>query len=124
MNVFLSFVIYFILILIGSFFNVLAIFYNKLPNKNSSFNSIFLISLFFGIMAFAIKIPTVFYFGKLMNSIENSMFILFCFSIAVFLYSKFILKEKIYFVTYLSFALIVLILLIHSYLIYQIKHHN
>jgi uncharacterized protein (DUF486 family) len=117
MNNIENYVLFIILILIASFFNCFANFYSKIPGIKGSFYKIFAISLLFAIIEYSIKIPTIFYFGKNLNSIANTLIILTCIFASLMIYSIFILKEKVPLITYFTFALIITILFIHSYLI-------
>jgi len=122
MNIFINYFLFIILILFASFLNCFANFYSKLPGINDSFTKIFLISLFFAVMEYSIKIPAIYYFGKNINSIANTLIILTCIFVSLMIYSKYILKEKVYSVTYLTLALIIAILFGHSYIVEQIKN--
>jgi hypothetical protein len=117
MNIITNYLLFIILILIASFLNCFANFYSKIPSIKGSFYNIFAISLLFAIIEYSIKIPTIFYFGKNLNSIANTLIILTCIFASLMIYSKFILQEKVPLITYFTLALIVTILFIHSYLI-------
>jgi hypothetical protein len=117
MNIIENYVLFIILILFGAFLNCFANFYSKIPGVSGSFYKIFAISLLFAVIEYSIKIPTIFYLGKNLNSIVNTLIILTCTFASLMIYSIFILKEKVPLITYFTFALIVFILFIHSYII-------
>lgn len=121
MNIFVNYLLFIILILGASFLNCFANFYSKIHGVKGSFYKIFAISLLFAILEYSIKIPTIFYFGKNLNSIANTLIILTCIFASLMIYSKFILREKVPLITYFTLALIIVILFAHSYLINKLK---
>ena len=103
-------------LLIYSIFYVLASFGFKMyPSKTISFKSIFLISLFFGIISYCIKIPLFYYYGQ-DNIISIYILYISILSVTVSLYSKFILHSKIHTHTYVILLIIFLLIVLNEYL--------
>ena len=124
MNIIVNYVLFVVLILVASFLNCYANFYSKMPGITGSFIKIFLISLGFAVIEYSIKIPAIYYFGKHISSIANTLIILTCIFVSIMIYSKYILKEKVYNITYFTLALIVAILFGHSYIVEKIKNNE
>jgi hypothetical protein len=106
----------FVGIIIYSFFYVLASFGYKLFTKKSySFHTIFLVSLFFALISYCIKIPLFYYYGK-ENVITIYILYIFILSIAVVLYSKYVLHQKVHTHTYVILATIICLIVLNEYL--------
>jgi uncharacterized protein (DUF486 family) len=118
----LEFIIFIFLISISSIIYCFANFYNKLPStKNETFLKILLMSLLFAFFEYLFKVPAMYYYGKNINSIMTYTFILVTIFIALTVFSKYILKEKVHNITYLTLLLVILILIGHNYIISKIK---
>ena len=103
-------------IIIYSIFYILASFGYKLFPKNSySFQTIFLVSLFFGLISYCIKIPLFYYYGK-EDVITIYILYIFILSIAVGVYSKFVLHQNVKPHTYVILAMIVCLIILNDYL--------
>ena len=103
-------------LMLFSIFYVIASFGYKLFPKNAyPFKYIFAGSLLAAILAYCIKIPLFYYYGK--DDVIN-IYILYIsiISVAVSLYSKFILHNKIPTHTYIILSVIVLLIGLNEYL--------
>ena len=103
-------------IIIYSIFYVIASFgYKLFPKKKYPFKYIFVWSLLFAILAYSIKIPLFYYYGK---DDVISIYILYIsiLSVTVSLYSKFMLGDKVPNHTYVILVLIVLLIGLNEYL--------
>ena len=93
-----------------------------MPGVGNNFTKILLISLFFAVIEYSIKIPAMYYYGKNINSIMSYSIFLITIFICLILNSKFILKEDIHYVTYFTICLIIVILIFHSIILHKIKN--
>ena len=84
--------------------------------QNLPFIKILLISLCFAILEYVIKIPAIYYFGKQLNVVVIYSYMLATIFICLIFFNKYILKEKIQRVTYISLLLIILILIFNNYM--------
>jgi len=93
-----------------------------MPGVGTDFKKIMLISLLFAMIEYGLKVPAMFYYGKNINSIFTYTVILVTIFICLSVYSKFILKEDIHLITYLTLILIIIILIIHSYIVDKLNN--
>lgn len=117
-----NFIIFIVLIFISSIVFQFSNFYNKMPGVGNNFTKILLVSLFFALIEYGIKIPAMYYYGKNINSIMTYSLILVTIFICLIFNSKFILKEEVHSITYLTLIIIIVILIIHSVIINKIKN--
>jgi hypothetical protein len=117
MNKILSYAFFIIGIIISSIFYTLASYYFRIGEQNNvKFTYIFIISVIFGIVSYAIKIPVFHYLGSHLSiMVINITFLVITF-IIVTLFSKFVLKEKIPLYTYIIIVLVVLLILLNNIL--------
>lgn len=109
-------------IIIYSVFYVMATFgYKFFIKTKRTFKYIFLISLFFGMIAYLVKIPLFYYYGQ---EDTVSLYILYIsiLTIMVTLYSTLILHEKVAIHTYIILFLIILLIVLNEYLLLAQKH--
>lgn len=109
-------------IFIFSIFYVIASFgYKFFSNKGYSFKYIFAGSLLAAIIAYCIKIPLFYYYGK---DDVITIYILYTaiLSITVSLYAKFILHSKVYTHTYVILSLVVLLVILNEFLTMKINN--
>ncbi len=103
-------------LIIFSIFYVIASFGYKLFPKNAyPFKYIFAGSLLAAILAYCIKIPLFYYYGK-DNVINIYILYISIISLAVSFYSKFMLHNKIQTHTYVILSVIVLLTGLNEYL--------
>uniref|UniRef100_A0A6C0IHQ0 Uncharacterized protein n=1 Tax=viral metagenome TaxID=1070528 RepID=A0A6C0IHQ0_9ZZZZ len=101
---------------IVSILYVLATFgYKYLQLHGYGFKYIFIISMLFAILLYAIKIP-LFYYYDLDNALLTYLLYLIITSITVMLYSSLILHEKIHTHTYVIMSIIVGLFILNDYL--------
>jgi uncharacterized protein (DUF486 family) len=124
MTKYYDYIIFIILISLSSIVYQVSNFYNKRPDIGNNFPKILFISLCFAMIEYCLKIPAMYYYGKNINSIVTYSFILVTIFIFLVINSKFILKEKIHYVTYIAIFLIIIILIIHGIIINKIKVAN
>ena len=122
MNNIINNIIFIILIFISSIIYCFSNFYNKMPGVGNNFKKILMISIFFAIIEYCIKVPAMFYFGKKINSIFTYTIILITIFICLTFYSKYVLKEEVHMITYITLVLIILIFIIHNIAIHKIKN--
>ena len=109
------------LILVGGIsiyavFYILASFgYKLFAKQNYSFQTIFLVSLFFALISNCIKIPLFYYYGK-EDVITIYILYIFILSFAVVVYSKFVLHQKVKPHTYVILAMIICLIVLNKYL--------
>jgi uncharacterized protein (DUF486 family) len=117
-----NYIIFVSLIFASSIVYCFSNFYNKMPGVGTDFKKIMLISLLFAMIEYGLKVPAMFYYGKNINSIFTYTVILVTIFICLSVYSKFILKEDIHLITYLTLILIIIILIIHSYIVDKLNN--
>jgi uncharacterized protein (DUF486 family) len=121
MNQIYQYIIFIILIFISSIIYQISNFYNKMPGIGSDFKKILLVSLFFAIIEYCIKVPAMYYYGKNINSVMTYTVILITIFICLIFYSKYFLKEEVHMITYATLMLIIFIFIIHNIIIDRIK---
>jgi uncharacterized protein (DUF486 family) len=117
-----DFIILISLIFLSSIIYQFSNFYAKIPGVGNNFTKILLISLFFALIEYSIKIPAMYYYGKNISSVMSYLIFLITIFICLILNSKFILKEDIHYVTYFTICLIIVILIFHSIILHKIKN--
>jgi O-antigen/teichoic acid export membrane protein len=113
--------IFVFLIFVSSIFYCFANFYSKIPGIKDNFLKILFISLFFVLVEYLFKIPAIYYYGKEINSILSYSIIMVSIFISLVFFSKYILKEEIPMITYISVLLIIIILIAHNYILEKNK---
>ena len=116
--------IIYLFLVIGLFlsavFYTFVVYYSRYSTINKiKFSYIFPIALFLGLIAFAIKIPTIYYFGKEVNVYFINLVYITSIFICAIIYSKFFLNEKIEIHTYFVTFLIILLLILNMLLYYK-----
>jgi hypothetical protein len=94
----------YIILIIGltifSIVSIIATFgYKYFKKKEKDFLFIFLVSLFFGILSYCVKIPLLYYYGE-QDSVSTYILSIVILTFILILHSKFILNEKVKFHTY------------------------
>ena len=117
MNKIVMYSLFIIGTVIASMFYTFGSYYFRIgESRKIKFIYIYLISIFFGLLSYSIKVPIFYHFGKKMSvMIINAMFLVITF-ISVTLFSKFILNEEIPMHTYLILILIVLLIVLNDVL--------
>ena len=103
-------------IIVYSIFYVLASFgYKLFIKENYSFKTVFLLSLFFAVVGYCIKIPLFYYYGE---DDVITIYILYTaiLAFAVALFSKLVLHSKIHMHTYVILVVMVLLVIVNQYL--------
>ncbi len=117
MNKAISYIFLVIGITISSIFYTLASYSFRIGEYNNiNFIKVFIISILFGTISYAIKIPVFHYLGRdLSIMIINIIFLVITF-IMVTLFSKFILNENIPIYTYIIIILVVSLIVLNNIL--------
>ena len=110
----------YIILIIGltifSIVSIIATFgYKYFKKKEKDFLFIFLVSLFFGILSYCVKIPLLYYYGQ-QDSVSTYILSIVILTFILILHSKFILNEKVKIHTYVIIFLIVFLVLLERYL--------
>ncbi len=117
MNKAISYIFLVIGIIISSIFYTLASYSFRIGEYNHfNFIKVFIISILFGTISYAIKIPVFHYLGRdLSIMVINIIFLVITF-IMVTLFSKFILNENIPIYTYIIIILVVSLIVLNNIL--------
>lgn len=117
MNKILLYILFIIGVILSSIFYTLGSYYFRIGEaRNIKFIYIYIISICLALISYLIKVPIFYYLAKDMSiMVINIIFIIAAF-IAVTLYSKFILDEKIPVHTYLIIILVILLILLNNVL--------
>jgi hypothetical protein len=110
----------YIILIIGltifSIVSIIATFgYKYFKKKEKDFLFIFLVSLFFGILSYCVKIPLLYYYGQ-QDSVSTYILSIVILTFILILHSKFILNEKVKIHTYVIIFLMVFLVLLERYL--------
>jgi hypothetical protein len=110
----------YIILIIGltifSIVSIIATFGYKYFKKNEKdFLFIFLVSLFFGILSYCVKIPLLYYYGQ-QDSVSTYILSIVILTFILILHSKFILNEKVKIHTYVIIFLMVFLVLLERHL--------
>jgi hypothetical protein len=110
----------YIILIIGltifSIVSIIATFgYKYFKKKEKDFLFIFLVSLFFGILSYCVKIPLLYYYGE-QDSVSTYILSIVILTFILILHSKFILNEKVKIHTYVIIFLMVFLVLLERYL--------
>jgi hypothetical protein len=110
----------YIILIIGltifSIVSIIATFgYKYFKKKEKDFLFIFLVSLFFGILSYCVKIPLLYYYGQ-QDSVSTYILSIVILTFILILHSKFILNEKVKIHTYVIIFLMVFLVLLEKYL--------
>ena len=105
---------------LSAIFYTFVVYYSRYSNINKiKFSYIFPVALFLGLIAFAIKIPTIFFFGSGKNVYFINLIYITSILICSIIFSKFFLNEKIETHTYIVTLLIIFLLVINMLLYYK-----
>jgi len=103
-------------LIVASIIYVLATFgYVYLKKRGYSFKSIYIISILLGLLLYIIKIPLFYYYG-LDNALITYILYSIIISITVVIYSRIVLKERIYTHTYFIMSVILTLFILNDYL--------
>ena len=110
----------YIILIIGltifSIVSIIATFgYKYFKKIEKDFLFIFLVSLFFGILSYCVKIPLLYYYGQ-QDSVSTYILSIVILTFILILHSKFILNEKVKIHTYVIIFLMVFLVLLEKYL--------
>jgi hypothetical protein len=110
----------YIILIIGltifSIVSIIATFgYKYFKKKEKDFLFIFLVSLFFGILSYCVKIPLLYYYGQ-QDSVSTYILSIVILTFILILHSKFILNEKVKIHTYVIIFLMVFLVLLERHL--------
>lgn len=103
-------VFYSIFLLLGTFS------YKIMMSKGYLFNSIFIVSMIFGILSFVVKIPLFYYYAREYDSLYINTLTLIVAAVVTNLFSYFILGERLYAHTYLIMLAIAILFVFNNYL--------
>ena len=117
MNKIYIYILFFLGTLISAFFYIIASYYFRYGQENNvKFKYILVISLFFGILSYLLKISTFYFFGKKIKILLLHIIFLIFSSIIVYIYSKFYLKEKIKIQSLVIYIIIILLIIFDNIL--------
>ena len=117
MNKIYIYILFFLGTLISAFFYIIASYYFRYGQENNvKFKYILIISLFFGILSYLLKISTFYFFAKKVKVLLLHIIFLIFSSIIVYIYSKFYLKEKIKVQSLVIYIIIILLIILDSIL--------
>ena len=117
MNKAFIYILFFLGTLIAAFFYVIGSYYFRYGQENNiKFKYILLISVFFGILSYLLKVTTFYFCAKKIKVLLLHIIFLLFSSVIVYIYSKFYLKEKIKIQSLVIYIIIILLIILDSLL--------
>lgn len=113
-------ILFIFFIFVSAIFYVLNVFYKK-THPDASFFYVFMIGLLFALIQNVIRIPTLYYYGKNIDSITTFAVINLSSLLAFVLYSKYVLQEKTYIISYIIISIIVSLIIFNNYIVAKLK---